>query len=324
MSISAILPAVQAPHTQGYFGDVQLSTEEQEPNLQQWVSVFAAGGLPTLSGYVFELNSLLDQKMPPWQQLARIISTDPSLSAEVLRQANHYLLKGHAEVLTVEAALRALGAERLRTLVLTSRLLDLTGHVSEWNCVQSFWQHSYLSGRTCELIAERLGYASPRVAYVAGLLHDIGELPLLLDRLNADRASSNNTVSHSELGRQLAEAWGLPEKLVEACSLHHAPALSKVDPLLMRILYIADRFCSQCGLNIGGPMRQLLPASQVAAENILADELPDLGAAQRSEMASALRDQFLTIMELLEFSPVGVLRAATATVAPACLRQSAC
>jgi HD-like signal output (HDOD) protein len=180
-------------------------------------------GLPTLPGYVFELNGLLNSSPVNLKRAGEVIRTDPSLSAQVLRVCNSALLNLRWRVTSIDHAVILLGAERLRTLVLTCSLVEYVGHRLSAADVQSFWQHSFLTALLSERIAKAVHYAQSGQAYMAGLLHDIGALPLLVISAKEKQRGDNSTseswgeavelerqrfgADHCEIGRWIGVSW---------------------------------------------------------------------------------------------------------------------
>jgi putative nucleotidyltransferase with HDIG domain len=107
----------------------------------------------------------------------------------------------------------------------------------------------------CEL-ATFTGKAAPEIAYTAGLLHDIGKIPL--DQYVAPvspyfyRAAHGEGrdlcnieydhfgISHPEVGAILGERWSLPDNLIDCIRHHHAPEEADVDRDLATIVYMGD------------------------------------------------------------------------------------
>jgi HD-like signal output (HDOD) protein len=137
-------------------------------------------GLPTLPTYVFELNTLLSSASVDLKRVGKVIRNDPSLSAQVLRLCNSALFSLRRRVLSIEEAAILMGSERLRTLVLTCSIMEFTGRQLPRGKVQAFWQHSFMSGMLSERVAKWIEYSEREQAYLGGLLHDIGALPLLV------------------------------------------------------------------------------------------------------------------------------------------------
>src|SRR5581483_11769790 len=80
--------------------------------------------------------------------------------------------------LSIEQAAILLGTERLRTLVLTCSVMQFAGKYLPKDQLMGFWQHSFLSALLSERIARQVDYFEKEQAYLGGLLHDIGQLPM--------------------------------------------------------------------------------------------------------------------------------------------------
>jgi HD-like signal output (HDOD) protein len=155
------------------------SPELQKRRKARLMSILTEG-LPTLPIYVFELNTLLSSPSVDLKRVGKIIRNDPSLSAQVLRFCNSALSSLRRRVLNTEEAAIYMGSERLRTLVLTCSIMEFTGRQLSQGEVQTFWHHSFMSGMLSERIAKWIEYSEREQAYLGGLLHDIGTLPLLV------------------------------------------------------------------------------------------------------------------------------------------------
>jgi len=123
------------------------------------------------------------------------------MSAQVIRLCNSALFSLRRRVLTIEEAAILMGSERLRTLVLTCSVMEFTGRQLPRGEVQAFWQHSFMSGLLSERIAKWIEYTEREQAYLGGLLHDIGMLPLLVI------AAEENTLKGDTIGGPWAAPW---------------------------------------------------------------------------------------------------------------------
>src|SRR5271157_1906708 len=99
-------------------------------------------GLPTLPAYLLDLNALLTSPAVDLKKVGKVIRTDPSLTAQVLRLCNSALFGLRHRVISIEQAAVLLGTERLRTLVLTCSLMQFAGKHVPMNSLLRFWQHS--------------------------------------------------------------------------------------------------------------------------------------------------------------------------------------
>src|SRR5208283_1763881 len=158
------------------------SMEDPEARQSRKLALLAAlsEGLPTLPAYVFELNSLLAAAPVNLKRVGEIIRTDPSLTAQLIRLCNSAFMGFREPVTRIEHAVMLVGTERLRTMVLTCSLVEYVGHRMASENMQAFWQHCFLTAALSERLARGIAYPQPEQAYLAGLLHDIGALALLV------------------------------------------------------------------------------------------------------------------------------------------------
>jgi HD-like signal output (HDOD) protein len=283
---------------------------------QQLFPMLMAGAMPTLPGYVFRLNQLFKSGDPDLSAAVRVIRTDASLTVQVLRLANLYLLESQTPIFSVEDAIREIGAERLKTLLVTCPLLDCAGNTQQWGSMQTFWQHSYTTAVMAETIAEICGYPIPELAFTAGLIHNIGELPLMMlarkERGNRELGPVQlKQLPHYEVGRRMAIAWKLPPALVEVCGAHYHPETARHDPMLLGIVIAAYRFTESCGLVLYGAPQQLSANKGNRDLSDTFEHLPAMDNEQQRELELVLISQFEAIMGGLEFNSSGLLKAAS-------------
>src|SRR5258708_33359728 len=169
---SSISPASLRPPVSSAF-----ALEQQERRKKRLMAILGQG-LPTLPNYVLDLNALLSAATVDLKKVANIIRTDPSLSAQVLRLCTSALSGLRRRVISIEQAAVLLGTERLRTLVLTCSVMQFAGKRLPQEQLLPFWQHSFLAALLSERIARQVDYFEKEQAYLAGLLHDICQLPL--------------------------------------------------------------------------------------------------------------------------------------------------
>jgi hypothetical protein len=279
--------------------------------------MLTSSSLPTLPGYVFRLNQLLSEAKPDVLAVVKVIRTDASLTAQALRISNLYRLEREASITTVAEAVEAIGAKRLRTMVITCPLLDCAGNATLWTSLQSFWQHNFMTAALSESIALFLDLEKPETAYTAGLLRNIGELSLIakchVDGSAwpvADNTEDSATKRSKEAGRRLAIACKFTPEFVEACSCDD-PARAWHDPLLVKIVTAARRFCEINGLISGGAPRQLTASGDDSKVPKYLAELFKLSPRRATDLATALTYRFRSLMCGLEFNQAGLLEAAS-------------
>ncbi len=281
---------------------------------------FLKDGLPTLPSYVFELNTLLSSPSVDLRRVAKVIRNDPSMSAQVIRLCNSALFSLRRRVLSIEEAAILMGSERLRTLVLTCSVMEFTGRQLPRGEVQAFWQHSFMSGLRSERIAKWIEYSEREQAYLGGLLHDIGMLPLLViaaeehtlkgdtisgpwgGSLEAEKAHFGLT--HCEVGRWIGQSWNFFPSFIDVFENHHSPEHSVRDPHLVGIVAAADRFCERHSMAPPPEAEtQEIPETEPAlGDEFLTTCLPRLDVKDRAELAEMLETEYLHLLPLIEFN----------------------
>ncbi len=298
--------------------------EKTAPELQQKrkarLMTFLTEGLPTLPSYVFELNTLLSSPSVDLKRVAKVIRNDPSMSAQVIRLCNSALFSLRRRVLSIEEAAILMGSERLRTLVLTCSVMEFTGRQLPRGEVQTFWQHSFMSGLLSERIAKWIEYTEREQAYLGGLLHDIGMLPLLVIAGEENALKGDTTsgpwggsleaekeyfgLNHCEVGRWIGQSWNFFPSFIDVFENHHTPERSVRDPHLVGIVAAADHFCERHSMAPPpeGEAQEMPETDPALGDEFLATCLPRLDAKDRAELTEMLETEYLHLLPVIEFN----------------------
>ncbi len=304
------------------FNPAESARLEKEQSQEARVRALLAEGIPTLPAYVFELSSLLSCVPVDLRRVCRVIRTDPSLSAQVIRLCNSAMLGLRGRVSHIEHAVILLGTERLRTLVLTCSLVQHLGNLLSSTDLQSFWQHSLLTATLSERCAFCLRYLETEQAYLAGLLHDLGVLPLLLlaagsrdpklapgsiawgESVELERQHSG--VDHCLVGKCIGLTWNFAPQIIEVLEYHHRPQDARYDRTLVDIVVAADLVCRMHGVRVGGAPSQIALADRNVYRSLLDNSTQSFIDAEKSELAKVLELEFPEVMHLLEL-PIAVI-----------------
>jgi len=210
-------------------------------------------------------------------------------------------------------------------LVLTCSVMEFSGRQLPRGEVQTFWQHSFMSGLLSERIAKWMEYSEREQAYLGGLLHDIGMLPLLVVAAE-EHLLKGETVSgpwggsleaekdffglnHCEVGGWIGKSWNFFPSFIDVFENHHHPERSVRDPYLVGIVSAADHFCERHSL-VASPDAETpeLPESDSAPDDeFLATCLPRLDPKERSELTELLETEYLHLLPVIEFNnPTGM------------------
>lgn len=176
-----------------------------------------------------------------------LIGQDSALSARVLSAASAPVFGGQHRATTLDGAIRAIGMDTVRSVALAATVQQFfntfAGDNREW--LPRLWQQALSCGTLGYQIARCTGSGNPDEAYLAGLLHNIGQLGLchqlrreytdLLDEANAaDRQliqleCERLGIDHVQLGADLLERWHVSAVLVDAVRHHQEDVTHLVD-----------------------------------------------------------------------------------------------
>lgn len=188
---------------------------------------------------------IADELMTPDYSLAAVgelVAQDLGIAARLLQMANSALVGLRKPATTPNQAVKILGADLTRSLVLTADLFSRYNPASlRPFSIEALWEHSQKVAELAGAIAasEHVDERVVRESALSGLLHDIGRLTLAsqlagpykevmalirvdgLSAADAERRVLGTT--HAEVGAYLLGLWGLPDALVEAVAWHHNP-----------------------------------------------------------------------------------------------------
>ncbi len=201
------------------------------------------------------------------QRIVNLVSCDESISAQCLRVANSALYFRSREVKSVHGAIVVLGVRQIREILLSCSLLNLLPKDSWVIDPLMFWEHSLGCGLVSRFCARKARYKEPERAYLAGLLHDIGELINMMSFQEEFRAAAQLArteriplheaelsalgFTHCDVGKILAEYWRLPEDITEVVEHHHDVQQAKLHPVLVALVSLSDRLCQVHELGYG-------------------------------------------------------------------------
>lgn len=138
-----------------------------------------SGRLPTPKGVALEVINLTQRENASNNDIARLIGSDPALSARVIKAANVLLANPSRPIVGIADAVTVLGARALRQLVLGIALIvDYRHGPCEQFDYPYFWAHSLLTGIAARHLAQRARLAAAEEIFVLGLLGHIGQLAL--------------------------------------------------------------------------------------------------------------------------------------------------
>ena len=180
--------------------------------------------LPTLPEVALKVRDAVNNGEASAVQLAEIIGSDAALSARLIQVANSPLYRGRVEIEKLQMAIPRLGNNTVRTLV-TSLVMQQIFNPQSPLLEQYFrktWEDGINVAAMARAFASRCSHLDADQAMLAGLIHQIGKLPVLTvaedhSSLLEDKAAFetllNNT--HTKIGGTILKSWEFPDSLIK-------------------------------------------------------------------------------------------------------------
>jgi len=226
--------------------------------------------IPTLPAIAMEAIRLMEGDQSNFSSIAELLQNDQVLSGRILHYANSAFVGARSEITTIARAIGLLGFTTVRSIILSVAVFDcFSGPLASRRAeLVKFWLHSIGVAATAEILADKLGFAAPDEAYLAGLVHDVGKLVCFLHLPEAFMRVCQELekqggygieaplaleveeeimgITHAEVGKMVANQWLFPAPLVKAMWLHHQPVFATIRPErenLHQLIRFADVVC---------------------------------------------------------------------------------
>jgi HD-like signal output (HDOD) protein len=202
--------------------------------------------IPSLPSLYLELVRQLQSMNTQIEDVAKTISQDIGMTAQILKIVNSAFYGLPEPVSSVAQGINFLGFETVKFLVMAVGIFSQfesrkLGGIS----LETLWHHSARTADGARLLAKST-VPDRQVAddaFAAGLLHDVGKLvmasnyPDLYEQVGRNAQAKNVEwlveerevfgFDHADVGGYLLGLWGLPPAVVEAVAFHHFPTKSE-------------------------------------------------------------------------------------------------
>lgn len=186
--------------------------------------------LPSVPDVAWKVRRLADREETTAGELARAISADPSMSAKVVRACNSALYRGFSDVRNLRDAVVRLGTRTTRQLVTVFAMREVfrSRRPELQQAMDELWESARTVAALSYVLAEAVSGIDPEEALLAGLLHNLGSIPVLVHAeqhpaLFADKAQLQAAMAElqGDVGAAVLENWGFPRVFVEVARHAH-------------------------------------------------------------------------------------------------------
>ena len=247
--------------------------------------------LPSWPEMVVRIKRALQNDKCSVEQVLRLIGSEPVVAARLLTVVNAELLHGDEPIKELRTIVNQLGVDVVQGVAIS--LAAAQGCQSQdMRPVKPYlvelWQHSVQVASIAYILAKKFTQINPDEAYLAGLLHNVGKLYVLM-RVQDNPVFIDNEKSleeimgawHTTIGGEIVESWKFSEDLAAAVRDHELLDLEGVHPPnLTDVISVSNLLvnrqnaepCDQVELSKFPACRRLKLHTLISAEIIHASE----------------------------------------------------
>jgi HD-like signal output (HDOD) protein len=197
--------------------------------------------IPSPPQIIADLQMEMAMPDPDLNEMADMISKDPGLAGGVLKTLNSPFY-GHNDIASLSTGVMLLGMNTIANIINTLYLQDSVEKNADlpeetYKAMIRFWDSASDVAKACCIVAKKLDFKNPDMAYMLGLFHDAG-IPLLMQRFPdyldvmkesyllkesriVDVENQHYKTNHAVISFYAARSWKLPEVLCRVIAEHH-------------------------------------------------------------------------------------------------------
>ncbi len=207
-----------------------------------------------------QLNEAINHPRTSITDIAGIITQDQGLTAKLLKLANSPMFGYYSRIESITKAVTIIGTQQLRDLALAFSVMEIFRNIpEELMNMGSFWRHAISCGVIARNLAIYLHERNVERFFVAGILHDVGQLMLCTSIPDMVRAVIGKCMGqgttyhkeeqtclgfdHADAGLALLSKWKIPTAILDPVACHHKPYAAEQYPLEAAVVHLSDIIC---------------------------------------------------------------------------------
>ncbi|MEK6747720.1 MAG: HDOD domain-containing protein [Pseudomonadota bacterium] len=178
--------------------------------------------LPSMPELAQKVRVAVDNESSTVAEVAKLIQTDVAMTARLVQIANSPLYRGVTPADNCRAVVNRLGLNVTRNLVTVFALRRVFSSADPTllRRVQHLWEHSAMIAAVSAVLARLTPGLDSERALLAGLVHDVGEIPILNylhnhKLLQAAGIDALIAAARGPVGREVLLAWRFDAALVD-------------------------------------------------------------------------------------------------------------
>ena len=136
--------------------------------------------LPSLPDIALKIRRAIDSGHDI-REISRIVNMDPVIAAKLVKMANSPIYKSHQSIDSCSQAISRMGLNTTKEIVVGFAMNDIfkTNNKILKKLMNELWEHSIEVGAISMILSKSLKFLNAENAFLAGLVHDIGVIPIL-------------------------------------------------------------------------------------------------------------------------------------------------
>lgn len=228
-----------------------------EESLQQIILNIEHIGTP--QGISFKLIQKTSGDAYATEDLAELLSQEPTICAQILKVANSALFSRGKPITTIKHAVTHLGLTNIKNVIFAVEILGIfKGQLTskKFNDMD-FWKHGIAGGIIASKVAQSAGWQDMDLFYMAAILRDLGVLAIrqfmpgefekILSLTEYEKLSFESackavlSASHREIMYLIGLRWKLPSVIIDAINDRVNPhEIGRVASAIRKAIRFAD------------------------------------------------------------------------------------
>lgn len=181
--------------------------------------------LPSMPDVFLQVKKIVDNPTSNISNIAKVITRDPSLTARILKVANNALYRGNHEITSLQLAISRMGLQLIKTLVTSHAITQMFNQPN--GALKPFFdalqKHSTEVSAHAYAVATHYTKLNPDEALLAGLVHNIGYLPMAkcIETFPEVEKAPGLLIEvmgkvHTQVGEMILKSWSFPQHIIDA------------------------------------------------------------------------------------------------------------
>lgn len=244
--------------------------------------------LPVLPDVALKVERALQDPDVDLKVVASLLERDPVLCAQLIQSANSAAFRRGQKIESIRKAVPLLGVRNVKNLLLTTAARQVfSSRIPRVNdTLHVLWEHSLAVAVFSQDLAGLVELPEPDSAYLAGLLHDVGQAIVAIYLLEAERSLLDRRginrqewidhdtwldlveAVHRPISNALAERWALPEPVIQAIRICDDYDMGNRRSIC-NVVRFSDALAAQIGIHANPPEEGMVNTYLMIGRSVL-------------------------------------------------------